>query len=85
VKLNIEGAELRALEGMQTTLARCLDATMFVEVNPAVLPRPQALVERLQTLGFEVSWIDRAAQELVPLDPSRPLTKGHLFASRSER
>jgi FkbM family methyltransferase len=84
VKLNIEGAELRALEGMQETLARCLDVTMFVEVNPEVLPRPQELVDRLQMLGFEVSWIDRATQELVPLDPSAPLAKGHLFAVRSE-
>ena len=85
VKLNIEGAELRAVEGMQETLARCADVTMFVEINPEVLPQPQDLVDRLRELGFDVSWIDRATQELGPLDPSAPLAKGHLFASRSER
>jgi FkbM family methyltransferase len=85
VKLNIEGAELRALEGMQETLARCREATMFVEVNPEVLRRPQDLVSRLRELGFEVSWIDRATQALVSLDASAPLGKGHLFACRSER
>lgn len=85
VKLNIEGAERQALEGMRETLARCRDATMFVEVNPAVLPRPRDLVDELQELGFAVSWIDRATQKLVPVDPSGPLGKGHLFASRSVR
>ena len=85
VKLNIEGAELRALEGMLETLARCRDATVFVEVNPEVTERPEVLVDRLLTLGFDVSWIDRSTQELVALDASAPLAKGHLFASRSDR
>lgn len=85
VKLNIEGGEPLALEGMRETLGRCRNVTMFVELNPEVLPQPEDLVDRLQGLGFEVSWIDLESQEPVPLDPSGPLAKGHVFASRSER
>ena len=85
VKLNIEGAEPLALEGMRDTLDRCPDVTMFVEINPGVLARPRELVDRLVELGFDVSWIDLPTQCRVPLDPSAPLGKGHLFASRRER
>jgi hypothetical protein len=85
VTLNIEGAELLALEGMRETLGRCPEVTMFVEVNPLVLVRPRELVERLGDLSFDLWCIDRVTQGLVPLDPSGPLEKGHLFASRSER
>ena len=85
VKLNIEGGEPLALEGMLETLRRCRDVTMFVELNPPVLARPQELVDRLFELGFDISWIDCPTQTLVALDPSAPLGKGHLFASRSER
>ena len=85
VRLNIEGAELLALEGMQETLAWCPDVTIFAEVNPAVLPRPRDLVDQLHELGFHLAWIDLSDQSLTPLDPSGPLGKGHIFASRSER
>lgn len=85
VKLNIEGAELLALEGMRETLERCRDVTLLVEVNPQVLDRPHELVSRLVGLGFEVSWIDLSTQSLVPLDLSGPLGKGHLLGVRRDR
>jgi FkbM family methyltransferase len=85
VRLNIEGAEPLALEGMHETLGRCSDVVMFVEINPGVLASPRKLVERLTDLSFDLWSIDLPNQALVPLEPSGPLAKGHLFASRTER
>jgi FkbM family methyltransferase len=83
VKLNIEGAEPLALAGMEETLARCSDATLFVELNPLVLDRPELLVGTLEELGFAVWWIDRLRRSLSAVDSSQRLGKGHLLARRS--
>lgn len=81
VKLNVEGAELRALEGMRETLARATAATVFVEVNPPLLEDPDAIPRWLADAGFDVSYVDLPTQTPVPLP--RPLRKGHLFARRA--
>src|SRR5205085_8267449 len=79
IKLNIEGAELRALDGMRETLQRCSDVTMFVEINSAVLDDPSALLRRLEELGFTVYSIDQPSQSLWQLDARTPPRKGHVF------
>jgi FkbM family methyltransferase len=83
VKLNIEGAELRALDGMRETLERCPDVTMFVELNSAVLDDPSALLRRLEALGFAVYWIDQPSQSLWRIDARTPPRKGHVFCRRA--
>jgi FkbM family methyltransferase len=62
VKMDIEGGEPRALEGMTATIAASPNLVMFVECNPSALAASGSsatdLIERLQTLGFDVSEID---------------------------
>lgn len=86
VKLNVEGAEALALDGMRETLARTEDVAMFVEVDPEGLAQvgmhPAELVERIEGHGFEVFSIRLSDQSLVRIDSSARLEKGHVFCSR---
>jgi FkbM family methyltransferase len=85
VKLNVEGAEPRALAGMRETLSRVGPVTIFVEVNPSLVESAGtdvgALVDGLAGDGFEVGYIELATQAVLPLP--RPLPKGHLLATRA--
>jgi FkbM family methyltransferase len=62
LKMDIEGGEPRALDGMQTTIAASPNLVMFVECNPHALASSGSsaveLIERLRELGFDVSEID---------------------------
>ena len=71
VKVDVEGAELRTLAGMESTLGRALPGLrLFVECNPDALRRagssPTELLERLTGLGFRVRVIDEASAQLAP-------------------
>lgn len=85
VKLNIEGAEPRALAGMRNVLARVDRVAILIEVNPPLLDaagtKVEALVGRLQSQGFTVEYVDLPTQNGVPLP--EPMRKGHLLATRS--
>ena len=82
VRLNIEGAEPLALDGMRETLAATGDVTLFAEIHPQLQRDPAAFVARLRELGFEVGWIDRERRTVEPLDPAAPPRKGHILARR---
>jgi FkbM family methyltransferase len=71
LKMDIEGGEPRALDGMTDTVAASPDLVMFVECSPHALrssgssaPR---LVGRLQELGFDVSEIDEKGRVCRPI------------------
>lgn len=61
VKIDVEGAELRALDGMERSIERGRP-TLFVEWNPGALRLagfgPDALPRRLEQLGYRVELID---------------------------
>jgi hypothetical protein len=56
VKIDVQGAEPRVIEGALATLARCRPA-LFVEIDDQALREAgssaQALMERLATLGYD--------------------------------
>jgi FkbM family methyltransferase len=71
IKLDVEGNELWALDGMQQAVANSRALTMIVEFNPACLHqagvKAEALVSRLQELGFDLRVIDEHCRCLSPL------------------
>jgi FkbM family methyltransferase len=74
VKIDVEGAELRTLAGMEASLAASGDqVTMFVEWNPGTLRQaeldPDVLIDRLEKLGFTPQLIDEHARRLRPPGP----------------
>lgn len=71
IKMDIEGGEIRALEGMTALLGRSASVTMFVECNPKALRTAggssEALLQKLASLGFEIEVIDEENQCLRPV------------------
>jgi FkbM family methyltransferase len=84
LKLDVEGAECLALAGAERTLRSAPAATAIVELNPLALAAAGSsgpeLVERLEQLGFDVSFLDEERRALVP--PGAADRKGNLLARR---
>ncbi len=88
IKLDLEGAEPLAIEGMQRTVDRASEVVLFIEINPAALGaggyEPTRLVQELQNLGFSLSFIDEAQRALLPVRKLSSLTKGNLYGRLSK-
>jgi hypothetical protein len=86
VKLDIEGAEIRALEGMAAALHRTERMAIICEVNPEALAaggrRPMDLVAVLRGAGLEVFFISEAAGGLIPAADYRD-AKGNFIAVKN--
>lgn len=87
IKLDVEGSEPQALHGMRTALARAYSVVLIVEVNPFALRQagasPQALVEDLTGLQFQIEVIDERAGRLLPPRPDLLERKGNLYCVRT--
>jgi FkbM family methyltransferase len=85
-KLDLEGAEPLAVEGMRRTIARASTAVALVELNPAALNdagyTPADLVSRLRDVGFRVSYVDERRRALRSVDVSASL-KGNLYCEKA--
>jgi FkbM family methyltransferase len=62
VKLDIEGGELAALEGMRILIRETADLVLITEFNPFYFPgaKGEAFLKRLTDQGFELAVIDDA-------------------------
>ena len=73
VKIDVEGAELQALEGMTRSIQRGRPL-LFVEWNPRALIRagaqPEILLRRLEELGYRIELIDEDRRRV--MDPVFP-------------
>jgi FkbM family methyltransferase len=71
VKLDIEGAEIEALQGMAATLRRIQRIAVICEVNPEALAasgrKPMDLVAVLRGAGLQVFFISEAAGGVIPV------------------
>jgi FkbM family methyltransferase len=85
IKIDVEGAELRALLGLEATLASNRELTLMIEWSPAQLTQvgdaPEALVRLLQRHGFGLRLIER---ELARIDAGEllALPYGNVVACR---
>lgn len=72
VKIDIEGAESEALEGMDVTLDRNRDLVLFLEFNPSCIERagvdPAALIGHLTSVGFDIRIIDDRAGSVYAME-----------------
>ena len=86
VKLNVEGAEALALDGMRQTLGRAEDVVLFAEVHPSLLRAagtdPAAFIGELERLGLYLSWIERSTGSLSVVDEHCIDAHGHVLAVR---
>jgi FkbM family methyltransferase len=86
VKLDLEGAEPCAIEGMREVISRCATATLLVELNPSALERgnssPEKLLDALKGLGLHTALIDDSRSELRPIGSHPKLAKGNLLATK---
>jgi FkbM family methyltransferase len=77
IKLDIEGGEVSALDGMAETIRGAKpDLAMFIECFPKALRTApgagvHALVQRLERLGFRVYVIDEGPRRLFPITTRR--------------
>lgn len=56
VKMDIEGHEFAALQGMRATLSNLSCGALFCEIHPSSLPKgvtPDRVIELLQAIGFD--------------------------------
>lgn len=71
VQMDLQGAEMAALEGMEALLARSPGVTIFTELWPHGLRRAgrsaEAYLARLAALGFRMSVVDERRRRLQPL------------------
>jgi FkbM family methyltransferase len=83
VKIDIEGGELAALDGMRELIRKTRDLALIVELNPFYFPgaRGGALLRRLSDEGFALTIVDDAKYQLETGPPApvieRALTKGY--------
>ena len=74
IKMDIEGGEIQALEGMDLVVRRSKKLTMFVECHPKALHAAggssEALVQKLQSYGFEIQVINEESRSLRPITPN---------------
>jgi FkbM family methyltransferase len=86
VKLDVEGAEPLALEGMRETIVRTPTVTLFVEINPSALGylgySAEKLVDDLLELGLTVLFIDDRRGELIRVPLGASLPKGNLLCRK---
>jgi FkbM family methyltransferase len=86
VKLDVEGAEPRALAGMSETIRRAPELALFVEVNPNALDAAGSSAERLVAdllaAGLQCAFVDEGRRLLQPLNKAAAVEKGNLLCRK---
>ena len=71
IKIDIEGAEFLALDGMEETIKRSPDLILFTEFYPKAITRlggdPLIYLEKLIEFGFSLSVIDEDSKQITPI------------------
>lgn len=83
MKLDLEGAEPYALQGMTYILNRLSSVAMLIEINPTALANagflPQDIISPLIKLGFQIEYVDETGEKFLPIEPPITEFKGNLY------
>jgi hypothetical protein len=68
IKMDIEGAEFRAILGMENLIKKKKDLAIICEFNPKCLKQagiaPEKLLKKFQSYGFKIKYIDEKKQKV---------------------
>ena len=88
IKLDIEGGEPLAIQGMKESLLRANEIHLFMEINPSALESggwsPERLVELLVKMGFDLYFIDENKGCLEEIQKFNKLSKGNIYGVRKK-
>lgn len=80
LKMDVEGAEMLVLEGMEELLKNNQNLTIFTEFSPDMLKRadcsPGAYLNQLVKYGFKLFYINEKEKKLEPVDAAKALQIG---------
>jgi len=79
IKMDIQGAEYLALQGMEKTIRNSSPLAMLCEFSPALLRKagadPAAFLKKLEAAGFSLRYLDEEKRALVPAGAEELLGK----------
>jgi FkbM family methyltransferase len=85
IKLDIEGSEPLALQGMSNILQRCNSVVIFAEINPSALRdadlNPEDMISQLESFGFRTYFVDELNKRLTRPTIDR---KGMLYCVKKD-
>ena len=80
IKMDVEGAEMLALEGMSEILKSNDNLTIFTEFSPVMIRRagssPEEFLKQFVGYGFELFHINESEERLDPVDMDRAMQIG---------
>ena len=86
IKLDLEGGEPLAVQGMSDAVKRASSVVVFAEVNPSALhaagSAQEMLVHELRQLDLELFFIDERTRNLIPIGDVSGCVKGNLFGRK---
>lgn len=86
IKLDLEGAEILAIQGMDRLLQIASLVIMITEINPSALQKAgfstSYMINALRESGFHVHFIDESNKRLIPVINSAITQKGNLYCVR---
>ena len=88
IKLDIEGSEPLALNGMKDIMQRVSSVVIFAEINPSALDDsglgPKDMIRELELSGFTVHFVDESSRQVVPVMNMTDSKKGMLYCVRED-
>jgi len=79
IKMDIEGGEFLALEGMKKVIEKSKEVTLFTEFNPTLIKNtnkdPNEFIAILKRAGFEIFFINTETEELEGLNMAKIFEK----------
>jgi len=87
VKIDVEGAETKVLDGMQSLCDRSHDLNLIIEYCPALIraagDNPSGLLEKLGSMNLNVQFVDEESGVLTPEDSDPTLITSKLLKQES--